>query len=185
MTVDKPLRADARRNRQRVLEVAERTFAANGLAVPMDEIAREAGVGVGTIYRQFPTKEALFGAIVEGRIRQLVERAAALSESDDPGAAFFEFLHHLIDQAVLNKALFEALSEAAGVDIGKESELGRQLLDAQAVLLARAQDAGVVRDDIDIHDLKALISGCLAIRSHGDDSGRLVDVVLDGLRTPK
>ena len=87
---DRPLRADARRNRARVLDVAREVFAAEGLTVPIDEIARRAGLGIGTVYRHFPTKEALFEAIVLDRI----ERLTALAESApgaDPGEAFFDF----------------------------------------------------------------------------------------------
>ena len=77
----RPLRADARRNRAKVLEAAEEVFASEGLAVPIDEVARRAGVGVGTVYRHFPTKEALFEAIVVARLEALVERAEELGTS--------------------------------------------------------------------------------------------------------
>jgi len=179
----KPLRADARRNRARVLDVAERTFAAKGLAVSIDEIAQLAGVGVGTIYRHFPTKETLFGAIVVDRIQRLVDEARGLAGAADPGEAFFGFFTHLVEEALLNKALYEALSEAAGVEtvIG---QLGEQLVAAQGVLLARAQRAGAIRKDVDVGDLKALVAGCLAMESQGVVSGRMVAIVCDGLRTP-
>src|SRR6266545_3604820 len=78
----KPPRADAVRNRQRVLEAAKEAFAAEGLAVPLDEIARRAGVGAGTVYRHFPTKEALFEAVILDRVRKLVDYAESLADAD-------------------------------------------------------------------------------------------------------
>src|SRR5580704_7958811 len=79
----RPLRVDARQNRERVLDVAKAVFSAEGLDVPIDEIARRAGLGVGTLYRHFPTKGALFQAIVLGRMEHLVEEARALAEAPD------------------------------------------------------------------------------------------------------
>lgn len=178
---DRRLRADARRNRTRVLDVAERTFAERGLSAPIDEIARRAGVGVGTVYRHFPTKETLFAAIVTERVRRLAEYARDLTDSDDPGGAFFDFFVHLVQQAILNKALFEALSEAAGLEIGEGSDVTRELADAEGALLTRVQRAGAVRGDIDVADVKALMKGCLAAES--DAPGRVIAVVRDGLRT--
>ncbi len=77
---EKPMRADAARNRAKVLEVAYETFAAEGLAVPIDEIARRAGVGAGTVYRHFPTKEALFGAVFEDRMRRIADYIAGMTD---------------------------------------------------------------------------------------------------------
>jgi AcrR family transcriptional regulator len=181
VTTGKPLRADARRNRARVLDVAEQTFAQRGLAVSVDEIARQAGVGVGTIYRHFPTKEALFGAIVVDRIQRLADEARELTDADDPGEAFFRFFSHVIEEAALNKALYEALSEAAGVET-VVGELGAQLTAAQGVLLERAQRAGAVREDVAAGDLKALVTGCVAMESQGSAAGRMTAIVCDGLR---
>src|SRR6516165_10830108 len=92
MTARKPLRADAERNRRRLLAVAQEVFAAEGLAVPIDEIARRAGLGVGTLYRHFPTKEALFAAIVTERMKAVVDDARSLRDVGDPGEALLGFL---------------------------------------------------------------------------------------------
>src|SRR6201991_2623031 len=94
----RPLRADAARNRARVLEVAYDTFAAEGLSVPIDEIARRAGVGAGTVYRHFPTKEDLYRAVVEDRIGTIVEDGRALLGEGDPGEALFAFLRSMVLQ---------------------------------------------------------------------------------------
>ena len=91
----RPLRADARRNRDRVLEAARAAFGAEGSDVSLDEIARRAGVGAGTVYRHFATKEALFEAVVFDRIGELVEEARALSDDPDPGRAFSSFVERL------------------------------------------------------------------------------------------
>src|SRR5215467_9547609 len=90
------LRADAARNRTRVLEVAYDTFAAEGLSVPIDEIARRAGVGAGTVYRHFPTKDSLFQAIVLTRHERMTAQARQLASARDPGAAFLDFLAALV-----------------------------------------------------------------------------------------
>src|SRR5436189_3893468 len=94
----RPLRADAARNRARVLKVAYQTFAAEGLAVPIDEIARRAGVGAGTVYRHFPTKEELYRAVIEDRLSRIVDDGRALLASQDPGQALFGFLRSMVLQ---------------------------------------------------------------------------------------
>ncbi|MEV0236141.1 helix-turn-helix domain-containing protein [Nonomuraea sp. NPDC050786] len=184
MTPDKPLRADARRNRARVLAAAEAAFSAEGMAVPLDEIARRAGVGAGTVYRHFPTKEALFEAVIHERIEQFAKEARALSAAERPGAAFTAFLTRLVDQAMLNKALCDAL-EAAGSPVKPLDGTQRDIWAAFATLLAAAQRDGTVRTDIDLSDLRALLSGALAMERHaraGDrPPGRMTELLLDAL----
>lgn len=182
MTVEKPaLRADAKRNRERVLAAAEAAFAVDGLAVPLDEIARRAGVGAGTVYRHFPSKEALFQAVVLDRLELFAADARALLEASDPGEAFFDYFARVIRQVSRDKALCDALAETTGS--GFKAEAGGDFRDALAELLARAQRAGAVRADIDPADLRALVIGCLAVERHAPvGHHHLVDVVLDGLR---
>jgi AcrR family transcriptional regulator len=178
------LRADARRNRERVLEVARAAFAADGLSVPLDEIARRAGVGPGTLYRHFPTKESLFEAVVQDRLRDLCEEGAALREAADPGAAFFSFLDRLAAQAGPKRDLFDALA-SAGVEAGPAVRAAAEQLRGHiGVLLHRAQQAGAVRADISRADLAALLSGLLfAMQPRpGADQGRVLSVFRDGLR---
>ncbi len=86
------MRADALKNRERILEAAETTFASLGLSVPIDVVAQRAGVGVGTLYRHFPTKEALFEAIVTTRLEDLLDETKTRCDASDPGDAFFVFL---------------------------------------------------------------------------------------------
>ena len=183
----RPLRADAARNRARVLEVAYQTFADEGLAVPIDEIARRAGVGAGTVYRHFPTKEALFEAIVLTRHERMTAQARLLAGARDPGAAFFDFLAALVDEGRVKRDLADALA-AAGFDSSPAAaRVGQEFRDAVAELLARAQRAGAVRDGVGIADLMALLRGIsLAVRDawEADQPRRLLEIVCGGLRPP-
>jgi len=178
--VDRPLRADARRNRARVLAAAQEAFATEGLAVPLDEIARRAGVGAGTVYRHFPTKEALFEAVVADRLTRLAADARTALADEDPGAAFYGFLTVLLADAQRKKDLADALGEAElgtatlAVAAELQEELGR--------LLARAQQAGAVRADIGTADLHAITFGAMAAEGRGTGDGRLTAIILDCLR---
>jgi AcrR family transcriptional regulator len=186
MSDEKPLRADALRNRQRVLEVAQQVFATEGLAVPIDEIARRAEVGVGTLYRHFPTKEALYVAVVLSKLEAATAHANALTKAADPEAAFFEFIERLVKEGSSKKDLIEALG-ALGAEYkeslgGAKKELGAAL----GKLLARAQRAGAVRRDATVPDVFALIHGPFAVAGqHNADAAaraRLFSMVCDGLR---
>lgn len=180
----RPLRADARRNRARILEVAVEAFAADGLSVPVQEIARRAGVGTGTVSRHFPTKEALFEAILLGRAGQLVDEAARLARSDDPGAAFFEFFTLVIAEGTANLGMAEALAGAVDLETSTKRG-GSDVLGALNDLLVRAQQTGAVRADVDAMDVKALISGCLARAPRTTDSAardRMISIARQGLR---
>lgn len=177
----KKLRADAERNRRQLLETAQEVFAAEGLGVPIDEVARRAGLGVGTLYRHFPTKEALFEAIVVDRMTRITEQAEQLADADDPGAAFFGMLDALAVESARKKDFVHALGgtiERKTLDAAKKRF--RAALDT---LLARAQRASVVRDDVATTDVLALLHGVLSV---GDASAearrRHLAIVFDGLR---
>jgi AcrR family transcriptional regulator len=179
------MRADALRNRKRILDAAEEIFAREGLAVPVDAVAEAAGVGVGTLYRHFPTKEALFEAIVYDRLVELVE-ATKVGLDQDPGPAFFAFLDEMSDQITLKHDLFDALS-AAGVDVKSRcGELMQELELGIEALRQRAVAAGAVRDDIGTQEVMGLVIGaCLAADHMKMDelgSGQILQVVYDGLR---
>ena len=178
------LRADARRNRARVLRAAQEAFAAEGLAVPLDEIARRAGVGAGTVYRHFPTKEALFETIVLGRVRELAERIRALAADPDPGQAFFAMLADLGVTGAMKRDLVDALT-AAGIDVsGPLAEARTGIRESMATLLVRAQRAGAVRPDVTVDDVGTLLAGMfLAANQPGTGSAtQAVTVIADGLR---
>jgi AcrR family transcriptional regulator len=180
------LRADARRNRDRLLRTAKTAFAEEGLSVSLDDIARRAGVGPGTLYRHFPTKESLFEAVVHERLRQLLDEAVELSADADPGAAFFRFVDRMVAEAAAKQDLVDALA-GAGVDVRTAvAATAAELRAAIGHLLARAQASGVVRPDVTPADLMALLSGLLlALRapSNGQaDAERALAVLRDGLR---
>ena len=181
---DRPLRADAARNRARVLEVAYDTFAAEGLSVPIDEIARRAGVGAGTVYRHFPTKEDLYRAVVADRIEYLINSGRALLRGDDPAQALFVFLRSMVLQwGAADQGLVEAL---AGVGIDIESampDVEAEFLGMLADMLRAGQKAGTVRADLGVRDVKALLTGASAMQAaYPDAAERATEVFLDGLR---
>ena len=180
----RPLRADAARNHARVLETAYQTFAAEGLSVPIDEIARRAGVGAGTVYRHFPTKEDLFRAVVDSRIRRIITEGRALLDQPGPGEALFAFLRSMVlDWGATDQGLVEALA-GLGIDVDSVAP------DADAAfrgllgeLLTAAQQAGTVRSDVDVAEIKTLMVGCQAMQGYDKARAeRVTDVVIDGLR---
>lgn len=184
----RPLRADAVRNRARVLEAARGAFAAEGVAVPLDEIARRAGVGAGTVYRHFPTKEALFEAVIADQLAALAADAERrLAGDGEPGEEFFAFFASVVDDGTRKADLADALA-SAGVGLREETLAAAGRLQAGlTALLAAAQRAGAVRADVDTADLHALAVGALAAerkRALGPDAepGRLAQIICDGLR---
>jgi AcrR family transcriptional regulator len=185
----RPLRADARRNRERVLEAARAAFGAEGSDVSLDEIARRVGVGPGTVYRHFATKEALFEAVVFDRMAELVEEARASADDPDPGRAFSSFVERLAREGALKRDLVEALaSDGIHLQLG-DAPIFRALMDVLAELLGHAQRAGAVRLDISVDDVMALLTGAAySIRhSRADDerTRRLLAIMYDGLRADR
>jgi AcrR family transcriptional regulator len=185
---EKPMRADAKQNREQILQAAHKIFAEKGLSVPISEIAREAGIGIGTVYRHFPTKDALFSAVNISYKQKLTEEAKSLINHTDPGKAFFDFFFRVMEEGFTNRAVRDAFR--IGTFRVRTATSG-VLLDFQSVcadLLTRAQQAKVVRQDIEVIDLIALMSGLLmAIDEHEGVPNRsrfnhLLSVVCDGLR---
>jgi AcrR family transcriptional regulator len=183
----RPLRADAVRNRARVLDVAYETFAAEGLSVPIDEIARRAGVGAGTVYRHFPTKGALFAAVIEDRMRHLVDGGYALLKSEGPGEALFSYLRSIVLQwGATDRGLVDALA-GLGIDIPSVApDAEDAFLAVLADLLRAAQDAGTARQDIGVREVKSILVGCQAMEAYNSAlADRVTDVVVDGLRAAR
>jgi AcrR family transcriptional regulator len=184
--VARPLRADARRNRARLLDVADAVFAAKGVGASTEEIARAAGVGIGTVFRHFPTKEALLAAVFVGRLQRLADEAAARATAEDPAAALFGFLAYFAEQTATKNAFAEALAEA-GVDVDRATTaIKDDFRAALGTLLRRAQEAGAVRPDIGVTELIALLVGISRMAEFaGADPAvrdRTLAVVSDGLR---
>lgn len=175
-------RADARRNRDRVLRAAHKEFCLHGHAVPMATIALRAGVGPGTIYRQFPTKEALFEAVVFEDLQVLAYEARGLVDADAPAAALYGFLAHLVEQGTASAAMRDAL--AGAVELGPFALRALGGLEASiASLLARAQARGQIRSEVSAADVLALLA--VVHRPVDPDAtasaARLFAVVWDGL----
>jgi AcrR family transcriptional regulator len=162
------LRADAQRNLDRVLGAASECFAERGLDASVDEIARRAGVGHGTVFRRFPTKEALLAAVLGRELVRLHEAAEEALADPDPGAGFERFFRAAAAAYGRNRALVE------GFDRYVEPVPKRALEDAAARLVRRAQKAGVVRRDLGVEDVFALVPA----------ASRYPDVILAGLRSP-
>jgi len=169
------LRADAQRNLERVLDAATDAFAASGPDVSIDEIARAAGVGHGTVFRRFPTKDDLMYAVIERHVAQMCTIAEEALDAEDPGQAFFDFAHRAAELAMSTPGLHKCVVHCGEKPRGAElDELGRKLV-------ARAQRAGAVRTDIKPTEIGPLIRAALLAAPPGQGL-RFLDVVLDGLR---
>ncbi|MGA8724550.1 MAG: TetR/AcrR family transcriptional regulator [Acidimicrobiales bacterium] len=183
---DRPLRADAQRNRARILESAEAIFAAEGIEVPVDTIAEKAGVGVGTLYRHFPTKEKLCEAILLERLSSLALDARALAEVEDPAAAFFGFLEHIVEEGAAKRDLLVAVM-GAGVEFEvAASEVKEELLEALDTLLRRAQSVGALRPDVTSTMVMSLVGATCqaAATKNAAPASDLLAIICDGLRPP-
>jgi AcrR family transcriptional regulator len=180
-------RVDARANRGRIMDAAEEVFGQGGESASTEEVARLAGVGIGTVFRHFPTKAALLEAVLVRRFERLTEQADALLGDADPGGAFLGFFGHLVADATAKIAITEALLEAGGdqSDGGGASRASDALRRAVGALLERAQQAGAVRGDVELPEVYALLvaSSRAAARARLDEEARarLLAVVFDGL----
>jgi AcrR family transcriptional regulator len=185
----KPLRADAERNRRKLLDAAGELFARRGLAVGLDEIARHAGVGVGTAYRRFPDKEQLIEALFDDRLEQIAALAERSATRQDAYAGLVEFIEGNVELQSTDRGLKELILGSPHA-IARAQAARARIEPAVASLVARAQAAGQIRADVTHTDL-ALVQFMLTAIS---DITREVDpdvwrrglrLVLDGLRTPQ
>jgi AcrR family transcriptional regulator len=182
----RPRRADAARNRERVLTAAEAVLARDGLSASMRAIADHAGVGLGTIYRNFPTQEALYQAILVQRTRALVAEAAELAGARDPGPAFFGYFTRVVEHSMRAKAMTDLLARAGIDPKSGMAGIGRDMRHAVEALLVRAQQAGAVRPDLRLPELMAILTAvCLAAEHSQWDAqlrARTLAIVFDGMR---
>jgi AcrR family transcriptional regulator len=183
---ERPLRRDAERNRQRILDAARVVFAERGLSGSHDDIAREAGVGVGTVYRRFPHKEQLIDALFDERIEEIADVARAAAHHPDPWEALVGFLTRTQELQSQDRGLKEIVLGGAR---GTERAVAARSLIAPlaAQVLQRAKDAGVVRSDIELTDIPLiqLAIGTIAESSRDDAPDvwrRMMTIVVDGLR---
>ncbi len=182
---ERPLRADARRNRERILESARRVFAEYGADAQIDDVARQAGVGVGTVYRHFPTKEALLVELLREKFQLFGARAReALEQDGEPFAVLEDLLRRNAGTAASDAAVQQAL---AGADehIWMQAEAERQeLVAVTGELIARARRAGTIRKDVDANDIGMLMCGVCSTMGGkpGFDWRRHLELVIDMLR---
>ena len=169
------LRADARRNLERVLDAATEVFAASGPDASVDEIARLAGVGHGTVFRRFPTKDDLMYAVLERHFAQMRALAEEALASDDPGEAFFDFVRKVAELNMQTPGLHKCVVHCG------EKPGAADLQDLVDRIVSRAQRAGAVRRDVEPGDVQLLVRSAL-IGSPAGQWRRYLAVVLDGLR---
>jgi AcrR family transcriptional regulator len=178
-------RADALRNRERVLEAARNVFSAGGPDASLEAVAKTAGVGIGTLYRHFPTREALFDAVYRHEAQQLAALAERLKKAAEPTEALRHWLHALINFVATKKGMSAALTLAISKDSDLFSYSSDLLMRSVSELLDRAIATGEIRNDIGPEDLiRTLVGMCYTHDQPGWQKSvlRLVDVFIDGLR---
>jgi AcrR family transcriptional regulator len=179
----RPLRADACRNRERLLESARTVFAARGSGATVEEIAKAAGVGVGTLYRHFPRRIDLVEAVYREDVEGLVALAAQLSDTAGPWEALVGWLEGFVRYAQAKRTFLTELHEAfeKSPDLAVQSR--EKIAEAVGTVLMRAQGAGAARDDLDQYDLMQLVGGmCMARNATLEQNERLLTFLLDGIR---
>jgi AcrR family transcriptional regulator len=187
--VPRAQRADAVRNRASVLAAARAAFGEHGTDAQIDDIARRAGVGVGTIYRHFPTKQDLIDALVVEHFRDIIARTTAALEERDPGAAFFAVLEYCYE-AQNRDRMFDVLNDVAEGGSTAKAEIIDELRLVTDPLIERAKAAGAVRDELVSDDIGVIMCGLAAAKRseswyRGDDpAGRYFRFMMDGLRPP-
>ena len=181
-TATRPRRADAARNRARILAAASELFAERGLDASMPELADRAGVGVGTVYRAFPDKDHVVSAVIAERFRWLAAEVDAASQCDDPWAAFTDVVWKAAALHAKDRAFHQCLPQA--LDLPDISEARARTLDAFRRLIQRAQAAGALRADVVAEDIPMLLAGVGISRStsKGISWERHLALVIDGLR---
>jgi len=179
------LRADARRNRERILEAAVRAFSEQGADVAIDTIAKAAGVGSATLYRHFPTREALVEAAYRNELARVCDSAAKLLADNAPDRAIRLWMDDFIDYLAAKQGMADALRAAVASGADPFAETLDKLGTALGTLLHAGADAGLLRPDIDPFDVGFSLAGIALITSAPDQrerAGRLLDLLLDGLR---
>ena len=182
---DRPLRADARRNHERILESARVVFAQAGPDAQIDDVARHAGVGVGTVYRHFPTKEALLAELVRQKFRLFADRARdALAKDGEPFALIEGLIRRNAATAASDAGIQYALASAGEQAWTQAQAEQDELLALTAELIERARRAGTIRPDVEATDIGMLMCGlCSTMSARPDfDWRRHLDLVIDVLR---
>ena len=188
METVRPLRADAQRNRDRLLEVAVQAFShdsADGTDVTLDAIAKEAGVGIGTLYRHFPTREALIDAAYRSELARLCDSVGDLLRDMPPDQALRAWMDSFTDYMSTKRGMGDALRAVIASGGDPFSESRTRLIAAVTTLLRAGAAAGSLRSDVAPEDVLASLSGvslATASPDHREQAGRLLDLLMDGLR---
>jgi AcrR family transcriptional regulator len=178
---EKPLRADARRNRQRVLKAARAVFGDQGIDAQIDDVAKRAKVGVGTVYRHFPTKEALLDALVRERFEEIAVYAVEALEREDAWEGFCELIWRAAERNAVDRAFCEIVAFTDQSRIVEQTGLAASTNE----LMTRAKTAGRMRADATQMDIPILMAGCGAVMQIHQSSAmwrRYLSIMLDGLR---
>lgn len=180
----RPLRADAQRNRDRLVEIAVQAFSDDGPDVTLDSIAKAAGVGIGTLYRHFPTREALIEAAYRNELTRLTEAAPELLRTMRPDQALRTWMDRFVAYMTTKRGMGDALKAlvAAGGDpFARSREL---ITDALGQLLAAAVESGAIRPGVEVDDIFMSLAGVSMVGEHAQpgQSARLLDLLVDGLR---
>lgn len=184
--VPRVMRADARRNYERLLAEARSSFAEHGTDASLEDVARRAGVGIGTLYRHFPNRRALMSAVFEGAVSDLLARSRELLEAPQPCTALVDWLREIITHASEYRGLARALMSASRDDGSHLARCSGPMREAGSALLLRAQESGAVHPDVSIGDLLQLTNAiALAAEETPDDpalADRLLSLTLRGLK---
>lgn len=183
MTTPRPMRADARRNYERIVATARTAFLEQGPEAPLDDIARRAGVGAGTLYRHFPCREALMEAVYSDDIQRMSDLAYQLLEDHTPGEAIKLWMREQIGFAIQKRGLSATLKAALNRDSTIFTLCKQILQDAAATILKAAQESGDVRQELEARDLLLLAhSVAITTEANPDAAERLIAVMIDGLK---
>ncbi|MFJ9907179.1 TetR/AcrR family transcriptional regulator [Streptomyces sp. NPDC101152] len=184
--IPRVMRADARRNHDRLLTEARAAFAAHGTDASLEDVARRAGVGIGTLYRHFPNRHALLSAVFEDALNDLLARARELLTAPEPCTALVTWLREMVTHAGEYRGLSRALMSVSSDTSSALSRCNEPIRQAGGALLTRAQEAGKVRPDVEIGDLLQLTHAiALAAEESGEDpqlADRLLNLTLRGLK---
>jgi len=183
-TTARPMRADARRNRERLLAEARAAFLEQGTETSLEHIASRAGVGIGTLYRHFPTREALLEALLRDRFDELAAAGRALLDHRCARTALFAWTRDFAESSTTYQGLAHSLMTTLLDESSALHASCSSLRDAGLALLARAQDSGEIRDDVDGTEFLTLVFGVASAHEHAPDTAvdRLLTVLFDGLR---
>src|SRR5581483_1723913 len=183
LLVQRPKRADALRNYEKLIEAARDAFAQHGAATSLEEIARRAQVGIGTLYRHFPTRQDLLEAVYVEEVERMCRSADDLGDLP-PWDALVAWLHRFVGYVGTKRALAEQLTAALGAPTAVFAQCRQALFTYGEPLLARAQESGAVRGDVSFGDVLHMVSGItMANFAEEAQMERVLDIALDGLRT--